>query len=373
MDIFSALRKAIRAEIDAQRMYARFAKEASDAEVRSLFNYLTEYELAHQRFLEAERRALAAAQDDKRGRPSHWLRLLREELSRGDAHIAPATNGAGDGDLAQVRLNLAAAESVAKILKNANEELSQKQARYEQELTIAADIQRELLPQELPQNAGLQISASNVMARSVGGDYYDFMTNEQGELALVVADSMGKGMPAALLMTTVRAIWRSQEAAGFRSPGETLEMINRTIHPDMRATKSFVTMFNALYDPAASVFRYSNAGHNPPIFRPASASQCRQLDVGGTPVGMFPDSGFPSDEFLMQEGDIIVIYTDGVVEATDKNSNLFGFERLCSLVDQHRDSDAEEIKNAILSEVDSYTSGSLQADDITLMVLEKVS
>ena len=379
MDVFKALRMAIRSEVAAQKMYVELAEGASDAEVRSLFDYLAEYETAHQNFLEAELKALAAAQKDKRGMPSHWLRLLREEVG---ADLKPAgtdtahhvsTDRVLDSDLAQMRLSLSAAEAVAKVLRNANEELSQKQARYEQELAIAADIQRKLLPQELPQNTGLQIAAANVMARPVGGDYYDLITNQQGELALVVGDSMGKGIPASLLMTTVRAIWRSQgAAAGSRSPGQMLDMINRTVYPDLKAAEAFMTMFNALYDPATSMFRYSSAGHNPPFLRSASAPVCKELDIGGPPVGMFPDSEFPGDEFLMRQGDIAVIYTDGVVEATDANNELFGIERLCSLINQHCNSDAEEVKNAILSEVDLHTGSSPQADDITVVVLKKV-
>ena len=148
MDVFKALRMAIRSEVAAQKMYVELAEGASDAEVRSLFDYLAEYETAHQNFLEAELKALAAAQKDKRGMPSHWLRLLREEVG---ADLKPAgtdtahhvsTDRVLDSDLAQMRLSLSAAEAVAKVLRNANEELSQKQARYEQELAIAADIQR---------------------------------------------------------------------------------------------------------------------------------------------------------------------------------------------------------------------------------------
>ena len=371
MDVFKALGMAIQAEVAAQKMYIRFAEEASDAEVRSLFNYLAEYEVMHQQFLKAERRALAAAQQDDQGRPSHWLRLLREEIRSG-SRTAPTSEGTVDSDITQIRLNLSAAESIAKILRDANEELLQEQARYERELSIAADIQTKFLPQDFPKDMGLQIAASNVMARSVGGDYYDFITNEQGQLALVVADSMGKGMPAALLMTTIRGIWRSWSATVARSPGQMLEMINQAIHQDLKATESFVTMFNALYDPATSSFRYSNAGHNPPISRPASAQECRKLDIGGIPVGIFPDSSFHSSEFLMREGDIVVIYTDGIVEARDRNDRLFGFERLCHIVNQNHDLDAEDVKNAILSEVDSYTGGSAQDDDITIVVLKKM-
>jgi len=367
MDIFEALKMAVRAEVSAQRMYAKLAEEMPDAETKALFTYLAEYEVMHQQFLEAERKALMAASGDEKGRPSHWLKLVRERLVN-----SPASDEAEDSDLEKIRLDLSATEGVAKILKNANEELSKRQARYDQELAIAAEVQSKLLPRELPQIPDLQIAASSVMARSVGGDFYDFITNQEGQLALIVADSMGKGMPAALLMTTVRATWRSQSNSNPNSPGHALESINQAVYPDLKAAEAFVTAFAATYDPAKSSFRYSNAGHNPPIFRPGSTPEYRELDVGNIPVGFFPDVSFPEDEFHVREGDVIVIYTDGVVEATDRHKNLFGFERLCDLVDQNHNLSAEDIKNVILSEVDSYTSSAPQTDDITLLVLKKI-
>jgi len=274
-------------------------------------------------------------------------------------------------DLTRYKLKLSITENVTKILENTNAELLQKQIRYEQELAIAAGIQKKLFPQKLPQNPHIQIAASNIMARSVGGDYYDFIIKPEGQLSLVVADSMGKGMSAALLMTTVRAMWRSYSTTGSASPGQALEMINQAIYPDMKTAEAFVTMFSAVYDPETSIFEYSNAGHNPPIFRPALAPKCTKLDVGSIPIGIFPDPEFPSGEFLMQESDIVVIYTDGVVEAMDKNDTLFSFERLYSLLEQNHELNAEGIKNVILSEVDSHTGNSPQADDITLVVLKK--
>jgi len=348
-------------------MYARLARETSDAEAKALFDYLAKYESMHQSFLESERSALTATQEDGRGRPSHWLGLLEEEIESG---VNEADN-AISSDLAKIKLELYAAKGIAEILKDANTELSQRQARYDQELAIAADVQRKLLPQEFPQNIGLQIAASNIMARSVGGDYYDFISNHEGQIALIVADSMGKGMPAALMMTNVRAIWRSFSELYVRLPGQTLEMINKAVYPDLSATESFVTMFMCLYDPATSTFQYSGAGHNPPIFYSRADSACHDLDVGGTPIGLFPDSEYPGSEFFVSKGDFIVIYTDGVVEATDESDKPFGVERLCDVISQSRNADAENIKEAILSEVDSYTHGSSQADDITVVVLKK--
>ena len=371
MDLLEALRTAIRSEVNAQKMYQELADQAVDVEVKALFNYLAEYEGIHQQFLEAERRALKAAQQDEEGRPSYWLKLLREEIGMG-AKFAAGTDEEADGDLGNMRLNLAAADGIASILRRANNELTKRQQRYERELDIAAEIQRKLLPQSYPINTDLQIAAVNIMARSVGGDYYDFATNDQGQLAVVVADSMGKGIPAALFMTTVRAIWQSLFASGTRWPDQILTNINQALYEDLRATEAFITMFVALYDPATSIFRYSSAGHNPALLRPALTSECQWLTVGGTPIGVLPDPEFPSGEFPLSTGDVAVIYTDGVVEAVNRKGKLFGEQKLCDLMEQNHRSNAESVKDAILSELDSYTEGLPQADDTTVLVLRKI-
>jgi len=128
-------------------------------------------------------------------------------------------------------------------------------------------------------------------------------------------------------------------------------MVNRSVYADLKSAEAFVTMFSALYDPATSTFKYSNAGHHPPIFRPALTPECKNLDVRGFPVGIFPNSEYKGDEFVMQDGDIVVIYTDGIVEAQSKDDSYFGLKSLYNVVDRNHDSTAEDIKNAILSDL----------------------
>jgi serine phosphatase RsbU (regulator of sigma subunit) len=363
MNMINALKSAIKAEVAAQKMYNKMAKEATDPEARSLFSYLEGYEVAHQKFLEAELRVSESAHSDKEGMPSHWLQLLNENL-----HL-PANGNVGS-DLEQIRLSLAAAESVAKILKSANEELLKLQVRYENELAIAADIQKKLLPQYPPEDTGLEISFTNIMARSVGGDYYDFLKNDRDQLAMVVGDSMGKGMSAALLMTTVRAVWQSSLVNGFRSPGEILGAINRIVHPDLKATESFITMFCALYDKETSNFRYCNAGHNPPILH-SNNKGCIQLEIGGIPISMLPDAEYHSAEFILHKNDLIVMYTDGVTEARDKKNVEFGYEGLCEVINQCHDKNPKDIVEEIMSAIIQYSGSSSLSDDVTIVILKK--
>ncbi len=355
---FKALEAAMISEAAQQEIYVRYAEEASSGEMKQLFSRLAEYKAAHLQSMEAELNALG---------------IIENESSNGSStdDLSMAIDEGAVMDMARCHFVLSITENQLKSLESANQELLQKQLRHEQELAIAADIQKKLLPKEFPQDMGIQIAASSAMAKVVGGDYYDLTTNERGQLSLIVADSMGKGIPAALLMTTIRAIWRGCSATCCRSPGQVLETINKTMYQDLRATESFITMFGAIYDPETSTFRYSSAGHSPAIFCQASETEDSMLDVGGLPVGILPDSNFPSDEVLMRKGDIIVMYTDGVVEAEDGNGHLFGVQGLCDVIDQHRSSDAEVIKDAIRSEVSSHTNGSPVADDTTLVVLKK--
>jgi phosphoserine phosphatase RsbU/P len=365
MNMIKAINTAIKTEIAAYRMYRKMAEEATNPEVKSLFNYLAGFEVTHQKFLEAELRALESVDGDKEGMPSHWLQLLNEELQL-------PSNGNIGNDLEKIRLSLSASESIAKILKEANAELQKKQIRYENEISIAADIQKKLLPQKLPEDTGLRISALNIMARSVGGDYYDFLKNKQDQLTMVIGDSMGKGIPAALLMTTIRAVWQSWSMSGFESPGEILHKINQTVYPDLNTIESFMTMFCALYNPDTSNFKYCNAGHNYPILRHANEPKCIQLEVGGMPIGMFPDTEFHSAEVKLNENDIVVMYTDGVTEAQNKDNVEFGFDRLCELIDQIYDLEPDEITKKIMSEIINHTGSSSLADDVTIVVLKKI-
>lgn len=364
-DIFKALRIAIKSEKSAQRMYERLSAEAINLEVKSLFSHLAQYELAHQQFLEAEMRSLQSSNGDPDGMPSHWLDIMDEKLNLGP-------DISENEDLQQLKISLYAAQNLSKILKAANDELFKKQVRYENELAIAADIQKKLLPQKLPEYDDLQISAMNVMATYIGGDYYDFLKDEQGQLAIVVGDTMGKGIPAALLMLTVRTVWRTWSESGFESPEEILEIINELVYPDLSAAESYVTMFNALYDPETSIFRYSNAGHNPPLYRTASATECSKLEAGGIPIGMFLEAKFHSGRIKLKKDDVIVIYTDGVVESRDSENNEFGIDSLCKVIDNHHSNSADDIIKAILTNMELHTGNSTWSDDVTIVVLKKL-
>jgi sigma-B regulation protein RsbU (phosphoserine phosphatase) len=225
--------------------------------------------------------------------------------------------------------------------------------------------------QEFPQNLGLQISAGNIMAESIGGDYYDFSVNKKGQLALVVGDPMGHGVPSALLMTTIRAIWQSWINMESDSPGKILDIVNQTAYPDLRSVEAFITMFSALYNPTTSILQYSNAGHNPPIFYSASNQKIEELSIGGIPIGVESSYEYQNGQISLGNGDVIVIYTDGLVEILGDGDALSGYEKLCQIVNQSYNFSADDIKNAVLSELNLSNKEVPFDDDITILVLKK--
>jgi sigma-B regulation protein RsbU (phosphoserine phosphatase) len=172
-------------------------------------------------------------------------------------------------------------------------------------------------------------------------------------------------------MTTARAIWRSLSTSDLTAPGKALKLINHAIYDDMQATQAFVTMFVAFYDPDGSNLHYSSAGHNPALFHRPMATYCMELGVGGPPIGLFPDSEFPSDELYLNSGDLIVIYTDGIVESVNDRKELFGTEKFCNIVYKNRDLNAENIRDKVLKGLNDYTLGNPQSDDITMVIMRR--
>ena len=359
-DVFQALEEAIRMENASYNYYIRFSEEAGDAEVKALFRQIAGDEEAHKEILTAELQALKETQQEQTKRPSYWMQLVQKDS---DFELPQEMENE------KIQRYLLSSNRVNKILKEANDELVRKQIRQEQELTIASEIQSNLLPKELPKGTGLEISAINTMARLIGGDYYDCIFNSSGQLAFVIADVMGKGMPAALLMTMVRTVWRSNVMMDSRSPDETLIALNRAVYPDFSSNWRYVTIFSALYDPQNSTLKYGNSGHNPPFYLPYESDKCEELDTEGMLIGIMPDPKYYTAERVLHKGDLIVLYTDGIIEA-EHNGEFFGLERLKELIIRNRSCDVEEIQDKIISAVKEYTQDEPQSDDITLMVLK---
>jgi serine phosphatase RsbU (regulator of sigma subunit) len=238
----------------------------------------------------------------------------------------------------------------------------------EQELRLAQSIQQASLPQEVPELEGWQISPYYQPAREVGGDFYDFHLLSGGRLGLVVGDATGKGVPAALVMSTTCGMLRAvSQALDSSSPGEMLERVNEALVPSI-PSNMFVTCFYAILDPKRGSLTYANAGHDVPYLHRNGAAE--EMRARGMPLGLMPAMGYEEDQIVLQEGEAALFYSDGLVEAHDPEGEMFGFPRLRELIAEY--AQKESLEEALLEELYSFTGeGWKQEDDITLLTLRR--
>lgn len=255
---------------------------------------------------------------------------------------------------------------------------TQARERLEQELRIARLVQQTLLPQELPAIDGWHIGAHYRPARSVGGDFYDFVQYSDGRMGLVIGDVTDKGVPAALVMASTRATLRGvaldynsnqpNTAERETSPGDVLARANDLICPDI-PPKMFITCFYAILDPRTGRLQYANAGHDLPYVRRGNTSI--ELRARGMPLGLIPGMPYEVMELQLEPGDSILFYSDGLVEAHNPHREMFGFPRLSEYVATHTGGAA--LIESVLEELEMFTGPNWeQEDDVTLMTLERV-
>jgi serine phosphatase RsbU (regulator of sigma subunit) len=240
--------------------------------------------------------------------------------------------------------------------------------RAEQELRVARSIQQASLPKEVPELEGWQISPYYQPAREVGGDFYDFHLLSEGRLGLVVGDATGKGVPAALVMSTTCGMLRLAAQSPYSSPGEMLQRVNEALYPNI-PSNMFVTCFYAILDPMSGTFTYANAGHDLPYVR-RGGDDAEELRARGMPLGLMPGMGYEEKETILQAGEAALFYSDGLVEAHDPEGEMFGFPRLRALMAEHG-GEERSLGDFLLEELYSFVGeGWEQEDDITLLTLE---
>lgn len=237
--------------------------------------------------------------------------------------------------------------------------------RSEQEMQIARQVQSRLLPQQAPSLTTLDCAGKCIQTRAVGGDYYDFLDLGSGRLGLVLADISGKGMSAALLMANLQANLRGQYALALEDVPHLLRSVNRLFYKNTE-TSHYATMFFAVYDDETRRLRYVNCGHNPPFLARTNGS-VERLEATATVLGLFEEWDCSVAELELAAGDVLVIYTDGVSEASPNEEDEFGEERLIEAASNVRERSAGEVLEAIISEVQGFSQGE-QADDMTLIV-----
>ena len=239
----------------------------------------------------------------------------------------------------------------------------------EREINFARKIQSQLLNGKTPSMVGAEVFGSSLPARLIGGDYYDFYSLENGNIRIVIGDVMGKGIPAAMLMILTRGAFRTA-AANTSGPGETLAAMNKAIYEDLRTLKSFVTLFCADWDPKERIFTYANAGHNLPLFINAKANSVKEIPkVSGIMVGGLPNQVYKEESVRLDELDTIFFYTDGIIEARNKNGDQYKLDRLIQILLENKVLSVEEIEKYVMESVKQFTEGVPQRDDITMVLL----
>jgi serine phosphatase RsbU (regulator of sigma subunit)/pSer/pThr/pTyr-binding forkhead associated (FHA) protein len=236
----------------------------------------------------------------------------------------------------------------------------------EQDMKMAAEIQKGLLPGTPPEVPGYDLAGSNRPSRSVGGDYYDF-TLDQSRLLFALGDVAGKGTGAALLMAVLRAAVRGHWTEG--TCADAMVRINRTVCQNVTEGK-YVTFFLGRLDPGTGRLSYVNAGHNPPLLIRAGG-QVETLNEGGTVLGLFESVPYVEGSAELRPRDTLLVFSDGVTETWNPEGEEFGEARLVALAVDKRDMDAEQLQTAILKELDIHADGTRASDDRTLIVLKR--
>jgi serine phosphatase RsbU (regulator of sigma subunit) len=259
-------------------------------------------------------------------------------------------------------------------LKAAQAQIIEKE-KLEHDLRTARRIQESILPKEMPEVGGWILSAYWQPARAVSGDFYDFISYSDGKLGLLVGDVTDKGVPAALVMATTRSVLRV--AAKKRlSPGEILGLVNDLLCPDM-PSKMFVTCLCAIFDPSSGHIRFANAGHELP-YRLAAHGPV-ELRATGFPLGLLPGMSYDENEAILEPGDSLLLYSDGLVEAHNAQGEMFGFPHLREVLVEYlagkktTPASGEGLIEFLKRKLAEFTgSGWEQEDDVTLVVMDSI-
>ncbi|MBQ6200902.1 MAG: SpoIIE family protein phosphatase [Prevotella sp.] len=243
------------------------------------------------------------------------------------------------------------------------------------DLTTARDIQQYILPRVFPpfpdDSDKVDIYASMEAAKDIGGDFYDFFRIDDDHIALVIADVCGKGIPAALFMAVSRTIIRSKGVQGC-SAAECLTESNRLLAA-YSVDNMFVTVFYAVYNIKTGQVSYCNAGHNPPHLLRKDGTVSELPMSENTIVGVFDGLEYQEDTLQLEQGDTLVMFTDGVTEATDATYKEFGTERLDSILHQQADAQCLKIVEAIKTGIKEFVGDAEQSDDITMLVVKRIA
>ncbi len=240
--------------------------------------------------------------------------------------------------------------------------------RMERELELATEIQQSFQPAASPKLAGYELQGISFSCYEIGGDYYDFIKMDDGKMLIALGDVSGKGTAAALLMSSLHAAVHGQVAAK-RTLSETVHAVNGYLSENTPSNR-FVTLFIGELDPPTGVFKYINAGHNPPLVARLNGD-IEKLTAGGLPLGLLSMAEYETGELKLESGESLVIYSDGVSEANNLREEEFGMERLIEVVKKNINASAAGIRDKVESALSAFTRTAPANDDITLVIVKK--
>jgi CHASE2 domain-containing sensor protein len=242
----------------------------------------------------------------------------------------------------------------------------------EKELSLASQIQQGLLAKEMPKLAGLEIYAATVSAKYVGGDFYDAVAFSESQAGLLISDVTGKGVSAALYMAKALTDFRSQIDADL-PPAQVMQVVNRKLVQESPQPGMFLTAIFLRVDLKQNLALFANAGHHPFLhFQQAAHSATYVQKKSGLPLGILAESVYSTESVKLSKGDLLVFYTDGVIEAVSRKGEEFGKERLVELVEANFSLSARALSEKIFTELKIFSKGALQHDDTTLLVAKLV-
>jgi serine phosphatase RsbU (regulator of sigma subunit)/anti-sigma regulatory factor (Ser/Thr protein kinase) len=267
--------------------------------------------------------------------------------------------------LGNLASQVAPAMKVAQLVREQQAEAKERE-RIQQELEVAALIQQTLLPKELPSISGWHVDAFYRPARAVGGDFYDFIHLSDNRLGVIIGDVTDKGVPAALVMATCRSMLRAA-ALRHESPSEVLADVNEILVPEIPPAM-FVTCLYGIVDTSTGDVVFANAGHNLPYLR--TSNGVLELRATGMPLGLMPGMMYEEKTHRMEDGDVMVLSSDGITEAHSPGGEMYGFSRLLGRVGKR--TKGEDMCSDLVSDLEKWTGpGSEQEDDITLVVVRR--
>jgi sigma-B regulation protein RsbU (phosphoserine phosphatase) len=306
--------------------------------------------------------------------------LISNGITRPIRKLTAAVQVMGKGDLSrmvevetkdEVGVLAHSFNKMAEDLKSYIEDLRRTTAekeRVEKELEIGRGIQQSFLPEAPPEVPGFDIAALNSPALEVGGDFYDFIPVALDKWGLVIADVSGKGVPAALFMALSRTLIRAN-AVDNPTVSQAILKANKMIAEQDRANM-FVTLFYGVLDTGKKTITYVNAGHNPPLVLSKKGGDIVMLAAKGIALGIMSDITLEEKEVSLREGDVVILFTDGVTESINRKQEQFGQERLIKLIEENRTLSAREIVNKIEQKVAVFSEGQSQFDDLTLVAVK---